>query len=346
MGNAYYRPIAVVRGRAAQAAIEQGQGLRLAGGEQVFCAVECLSRGGRPQIMSVADWLRDVANDLDIERLSAPRAAISNLQFDAPRLMGILNVTPDSFSDGGEFDQVETALAHGSQMVAEGADILDIGGESTRPGSDPVALAHELTRVIPVIEALSRDVMAPLSIDSRKAEVMSRAVEAGATIINDVSALTFDPQSLSAAAASGVPVVLMHAQGDPKDMQEAPHYDNVLLDVYDYLSQRVEACVEAGVPRSNCIVDPGIGFGKTLEHNLTLLSALSLFHGLGCPVMLGASRKSFIANLGRGEDPHRRLAGSIASVIEGAGQGVQIFRVHDVFETRQALDVWSGTCQA
>ena len=223
----------------------------------------------------------------------------------------------------------------------KGADILDIGAESTRPGAGPVDLEEELRRVMPVIEALAPRVRARLSIDTRKAEVMRRAARVGVALINDVSALTHDPAALQVAAESGLPVVLMHAQGDPRTMQDSPSYDDVVLDVYDWLGARIEACERAGIPRSRLIVDPGIGFGKTLAHNLALLGALSIFHGLGCAVMLGASRKSFIGTL-TGADVEDRLPGSIAAALLGVAQGVQILRVHDVAATRQALAVWEG----
>jgi dihydropteroate synthase len=345
MAQSYAKPCGFHYGAPARALIDQGAALALGGTPLAFTHVEVLSREDPARLLGVVDWMKHEADDAVVHRLTAPRPDLSGLSLDVPKIMGILNVTPDSFSDGGSFTDVEVAVSHARQMVRDGADIIDVGGESTRPGSDAVATEEELARVIPIIEALAKDGV-PISIDSRKAEVLSQAIHAGATIINDVSALTFDDGSLGVAARSSVPVILMHAQGDPKTMQEAPNYDHVLLDIYDYLEGRVNACLDAGLELGQCVVDPGIGFGKTLEHNLTLLSGLSLFHGLGCAVMLGTSRKSFIAALGRGEPAHRRLAGSIASVIDGAGQGVQIFRVHDVFETRQALDVWLQTDQA
>jgi dihydropteroate synthase len=256
--------------------------------------------------------------------------------------MGIVNVTPDSFSDGGRRLDPEAAVAHGLRLEAEGADILDIGGESTRPGAEPVGIEEELRRVIPVVAALAAQAHVPVSIDTRNAEVMHHAAEAGARIVNDVAALGHDPDALRVAAETGLPVVLMHAQGDPRTMQLDPRYDDVVLDVYDWLEARIAVCEAAGIPRTRLVVDPGIGFGKTLAHNLALIASLSIFHGLGCAILLGASRKSFIGRLAGGAGPDRRLPGSLAAALIGAAQGVQALRVHDVAATRQALAVWEA----
>ncbi len=272
----------------------------------------------------------------------APRAPLLTLPLDRPRIMGIVNVTPDSFSDGGRHASTQAAIAHALKLDAEGADILDIGGESTRPGSDAVWIDEELRRVIPVIEGVVGRTKALVSIDTRKAEVMRRALAAGAHIINDVAALTYEPACMEVAAASSAPIVLMHAQGDPRTMQAAPRYDDCLLDVYDWLAARIAACEAAGIARARLAVDPGIGFGKTLDHNLELMAGLSMFHGLGAPVLLGASRKRFIGALTGVKAAHERVAGSIAAALQGAAQGAQILRVHDVAETRQALAVWEA----
>jgi dihydropteroate synthase len=276
-----------------------------------------------------------------LQRISQPRAPVAGLRLDGPLVMGIVNVTPDSFSDGGRFLAPEAAIAHALQLEAEGADILDIGGESTRPGSDGADLEEECRRVLPVIQALATRSRARLSIDTRKAEVMRRAAREGVHLINDVAALGHDPLALETAAATGLPVVLMHARGEPRTMQDNPVYADVVLDVYDWLEGRIEACERAGIGRDRLIVDPGIGFGKTLAHNLELLGSLGVLHGLGCPVLLGASRKSFISRL-TGAGAEDRLPGSIAAALIGASQGVQILRVHDVAATRQALALWQG----
>jgi len=256
--------------------------------------------------------------------------------------MGVLNTTPDSFSDGGLFDELEVAVWHGRDLVAKGADILDIGGESTRPGAREIPFTEEIRRTEPVIAALREEgVAAPISIDTRKAVVAEAALDAGADMINDVSAFGFDPAMAPLARARGVPVCLMHARGAPETMQNDPRYEAVLLDVYDALEDRIAAQEAAGLPRARLVADPGIGFGKTLAHNLALLRGLSLFHGLGCALLLGASRKSFIGTLSNTPNAADRVAGSVAVALHGAAQGVQVLRVHDVEETRQALDLWT-----
>ncbi len=272
---------------------------------------------------------------------SAP-ACIADLALDRPRIMGIVNVTPDSFADGGQYATPAQAIAHALSLEQEGADILDIGGESTRPGAVPVSVDEELRRVMPVIEGLRGRVRVPLSIDTRNSGVMRRAASAGVRILNDISALTHDPLSLETAVQTRLAVILMHARGDPRTMQQQPRYDDVLLDVYDYLESRIEACMHAGIARDRLIVDPGIGFGKTGAHNLQLLAGLSLFHGLGTPILLGASRKRFIGALTGAAKPSDRVPGSVAAALHGAAQGAQILRVHDVAATRQALTIWEA----
>jgi dihydropteroate synthase len=283
----------------------------------------------------------DAAAGLD--HILAPRARVAGLALDRPRIMGIVNVTPDSFSDGGQHATAAAAIAHGLRLVADGADIIDIGAESTRPGSDPVSERDELARLIPVIEGLAANSGIPVSVDTRKARVMRAAATAGAAIINDVSALSYDPASLATAAETGLPVVLMHAQGEPKTMQQAPAYRDALLDVYDTLAARIAVCEAAGIARSKLIADPGIGFGKTVEHNLALMAGLSLFHSLGVPLLVGASRKRFIGTL-TGVDPAAdRVHGSVGAALAAVAQGAQIVRVHDVKATRDALAVWQAS---
>ena len=253
--------------------------------------------------------------------------------------MGVVNATPDSFSDGGRFLDADRAVAHGLRLAEEGADILDIGGESTRPGAEAVPEDEELARILPVVEGLTGATPAQLSIDTRKPKVAAAAVAAGAAVWNDVSALTYEPESLEVAAGLDCAIVLMHAQGDPKTMQDHPHYDDVVEDVYAFLATRIEACVAAGIGEDRLVVDPGIGFGKTHQHNLSLMARLDRFAGLGRPVLLGASRKRFIAALDRDGPADDRLGGSLAAVLAGFAGGVSIFRVHDVAATRQALAV-------
>jgi len=256
--------------------------------------------------------------------------------------MGVVNVTPDSFSDGGLAFAPDDAVAYARKLLADGADILDVGGESTRPGAAPVSEEEELARVIPVIRQLAQD-GAVVSVDTRKAPVMEAAVEAGAQIINDITALNGDPRALSVAAKSGAHVILMHMQGEPGTMQENPTYDDVVTEVLDYLSMRVAACEAAGIPYSRIAIDPGIGFGKTPGHNLEILNQLARFQDLGLAVVLGASRKSFIGHVDAGADaPGKRIGGSLAAALSGVARGARILRVHDVFETRQALAVWEA----
>ena len=342
----HLRPLGLVYGAAARDAVDSGHAGRLAGGPIAFTALEVIEGVPGDATRSLVPYTqgassRDSTISSVLERITASRSDLAGLSLKQPRIMGVVNVTPDSFSDGGLFDTAEAAIAHGARLAKEGADILDIGGESTRPGSDPVEAAQEAERILPVIEGL-RGAGAVISADTRKAQVMEKATIAGAQVLNDVSALTHDPASLETAAKSGLPVVLMHARGDPKTMQDDPRYDDVLLEVYDYLESRIEACGKAGIDRDRLVADPGIGFGKTLEHNLQLLEGLALFHGLGVPVMLGASRKRFIGALADEPEVRKRMPGSIAAALAGIARGVQVIRVHDVAETRQALTVWSA----
>lgn len=263
-----------------------------------------------------------------------------------PLIMGIVNVTPDSFSDGGAFLDPARAVDHALQLAADGAAILDIGGESTRPGAETVPVDEELERVIPVIRALAIETAAIISIDTRKPEVAEVAVAAGAQIWNDVSALTFSERSLETAARLDCRLVLMHAQGDPKTMQHAPHYDDVVAEVRDYLLTRTRVAEAAGVARERIFIDPGIGFGKTLDHNLALLSNLGAFTATDYPVLLGASRKRFIAALDRDGAAASRVGGSIAAALAGQAAGVRVVRAHDVAETRQAMAVAAALASA
>jgi dihydropteroate synthase len=293
--------------------------------------------------LNETEWGRHAASVSHFfNALVMPRPAIAGLPMNRTNVMGIVNVTPDSFSDDGRHRSTQAAIDHGLRLAEAGASILDIGGESTRPGSDTVPLDEELRRVMPVIEALRAATSARLSIDTRKAEVMRRAAQAGVDLINDVSALSHDPASLEAAAATKLPVVLMHALGDPKTMQADPRYANVLLDVFDYLEQRIAAAEAAGISRSRLVVDPGIGFGKTVGHNLQLLAGMALFHSLGVPVLVGASRKRFIGSLTGVDRAEDRTAGSLAAALSAVSHGAQFIRVHDVAATVQALAVWRG----
>ena len=326
--RSYYRPIAQID------PFRPEDALPLAGGWTWFDRAERITRGGSELVKA-----RDIPADV-LARLTAPRAPVAGLTWDAPRLMGILNVTPDSFSDGGQFDTPGAALAQARAMAGAGADIIDVGGESTRPGARPVAAEDETARTAPVIAAIRGALDTPISIDTRKAGVARAAIEAGATLVNDVSGFTFDGGLAPYCASAGLPVCVMHAQGDPQTMQDAPRYDDVTLDVYDFLEGRVDALVLQGIRRDRIIVDPGIGFGKTLAHNLALLSRLSIFHGLGCAILLGASRKKFIGTIGGAPEASGRMPGSVAVALAGIAQGVQIIRAHDVEATHAAMRLW------
>ncbi len=263
------------------------------------------------------------------------------LRLDRPRVMGIVNVTPDSFSDGGAHDTTEAAVAHGLQLVAEGADLLDIGGESTRPGAAPVSVEEELRRVVPVIQALAERTQVPLSVDTFKPEVMRAAVAAGAGMINDIHALRRDG-ALAAAAELGVPVVLMHMQGEPGSMQDTPQYDDVVAEVHRFLAERMFSAEMAGIAKKNLVIDLGFGFGKTTEHNMTLLARSERFLELGVPMLAGLSRKRSIGELTGREQPRDRVAGSVAAHLIAAQRGAMILRVHDVAATVDALKVWAA----
>lgn len=335
----YFRPIPVQAGRKGR--------WPLAGGSGTYSEIEVLHRDGGAEIVprdAVEMLYPDAAATL--VRVETAPAPVCGLALSQVRIMGIVNVTPDSFSDGGRFGSIRDAVAHAMTLARQGADILDIGGESTRPGAEPVTRQEELDRVIPVIEGLvAEGCPSSISIDTRHSAIAREALAAGAVLFNDVSALSHDHDSLATARSAGA-VCLMHAQGDPRTMQDAPRYDDVLLDVYDYLSSRVAACEAAGIERTRLIVDPGIGFGKTLAHNLKLLRGLSLFHGIGCAVMLGASRKGFIGKLSGETSADRRAPGSIAVALAAIAQGVQIVRVHDVAEHVQAIKVWQALNEA
>jgi len=331
-----------------------GQVARLANGFLFFSAVEAIRmEGGRPTI----ELIPVAGIEAALPRLGArAEQAWRNLiaaraplrlgervvRLDQSQVMGIVNVTPDSFSDGGRHDDPEAAIAAGFAMSEAGAALIDVGGESTRPGAKPVWEVDEIARVEPVVRRLAAGGTA-VSVDTRKAAVMEAALAAGAGLVNDVSALTWDDRAAAAVAQAGCPVVLMHHQGTPETMQKAPSYERpVALEVYDWLEERIVAAETAGIKRHNILVDPGIGFGKTVQHNLQLLNNLALLHGLGCPIVLGASRKRMIGALSNEAPADRRLAGSLALALKGAEQGAQILRVHDVPETVQALRVWRG----
>ena len=351
-GRLYLLPAGVVAGEQAAAAIVSGNGWPIAEGGLAFTLGTVILRDGATAWVATApyaelvEWSEGegeaVARHIGrlVRRIGARRAPWAGLETTRPLVMGIVNATPDSFSDGGKHLAADVAIAAGLAMVEAGADIVDVGGESTRPGSAPVTREQELARVLPVVRGLAeRGVV--VSIDTRHATVMEAAVQAGARIINDISALEGEG-AMAVAARSGAALCLMHMQGQPQTMQDDPSYACAPLDIYDYLAGRIAACAAAGIDPARISTDPGIGFGKTPTHNAQVLAALALYHGLGCPILLGASRKRFVAALSRGEGPDGRLPGTLAAHLAGLDAGVQIVRAHDVAETVQAVRVWQA----
>lgn len=351
--NLFLIPRGIARGDLADALIKAGHALPLLSGKFAFTAIELVVWAESTferyaaAVVAFEPWRQVVPGvhkkhlENVVQALAAQRVLFSDLTMDAPKIMGIVNVTPDSFSDGGDFSTAQAAIEHGIALAAAGADILDIGGESTRPGADPISPEEEQARVLPVISALAERGL-KVSIDTRHASTMAVALDAGAAIVNDVTALTGDADSLAVVAKYNTPVVLMHMQGEPQTMQSEPNYLWAPVDVYRELKSRIEVCESAGIQRDKICIDPGIGFGKTDVHNLELLESLSLFHGLGCPVLLGASRKSFIGRLSGEGDAKKRVPGSIGAALLAVSQRAQILRVHDVAETRQALTVYEA----
>lgn len=331
-----------------------GKVARLAGGLNWFSAVEVIEWDGSRRVSTELAPVERMFETIDTlpsdakaawDRLTGSRQPLQlgdrTIRLDQPQVMGILNVTPDSFSDGGQFADASSAVEAGVRMASEGAAILDVGGESTRPGAQQVWAQDEIERIRPVVERLAMSGSA-VSIDTRKSEVMAAALHAGARLVNDVSALTFDPRSAEVIATAGAPVILMHHLGPPETMQQDPRYDDVLVEAYLWLEERIAAAEAAGIDRSSILIDPGFGFGKTVAHNLELMNGLALFHSLGCPIVLGASRKRTIGALSNEAPADERLGGSIAFALKAVEQGAQIVRVHDVPETVQALRIWRG----
>ena len=349
--NFYLRPIAL----ADSPQSEEGEAIRLAGGfvyasrfaliERAGGKVTARSRYSVPELRAALPGMPEAIQQQweNLQRIHAPlQLGARTVRLDQPQVMGILNVTPDSFSDGGQFmDNPEVAHAHAAAMVEAGAAIVDVGGESTRPGAAAVWEGDELKRVIPAIQRLAA-MGAAISTDTRRPAVMEAALTAGAHLINDVSALRHDPRSLEFAARAGVPVVLMHAPGEGEDLHADAKYGDVVLDVFDWLAARRDAALAAGIPREKILLDPGVGFGKSVADNLALLNALPLFHALGQPLLLGVSRKRMIGALSNEAPAHQRLGGSVALAMKAMEAGVQLLRVHDVAETVQARNVWQG----
>jgi dihydropteroate synthase len=340
--NRFVEPLGLITGAVAFHALREGFALPLQGGDIAFAFVRLIEDG---QDLGVGP-IREVPEDWhDALHAIAERAApFAGLESDRPLVMGVVNVTPDSFSDGGVHFDARRAIDAGHGMLEAGADILDIGGESTRPGAAPVTPEEEMARVLPVVRELAK--AAPVSIDTRHAATMAAALEAGAEIVNDVSALRHDPAALTLVARSQAPVILMHMPGDdPATMQGLASYDDVAVEVAGFLRDRIATCEALGIARGRIAIDPGIGFGKTMAHNLALIDRLPLLAALGCRVVLGASRKRFIGTLSGVEEAGSRVPGSVAAALAGAARGASVLRVHDVAETVQALAVWRA-CMA
>lgn len=346
----YVTPRAVLTGNAAREAIEAGWAWPLLG-HMAFGAMDVSLRedGATKRLGAIVRtaYDKDARNiptqiragiEAQLATLGAPRTTFAAFDLRHPVLLGVLNVTPDSFSDGGLYTDADEAIAHATAMAAAGADLIDVGGESTRPGAHPISEHEELERVSGVVRALRTRKIA-VSIDTRHVAVMRDAIAGGASVVNDITALSADPLAVETVAQSQAGVILMHMQGSPQTMQHNPQYEWAPGDVYDFLAARVAACVAAGIPKTRIAVDPGIGFGKTDQHNAQLMDHLGMLHGLGCAVAVGASRKGFIGRMSRGEGAAERLPGSLAAALHAVSQGIQVLRVHDVAETRQALAV-------
>jgi dihydropteroate synthase len=349
MKSIYIRPTNIVFGQKANYFIQAGTAKSLCGLEDVgFLSVEILKRksdGNTVEEYSVLELERlDFKDKIqsDLNKITSKRNNIFNLNFKNPILMGVLNVTPDSFSDGGKYNTTFRALDHVKNMIDFGAHIIDVGGESTRPGAKSVSDQDEIVRVSETIQSIKKKFPNQLiSLDTRKSKVMQHGISIGVDMLNDVSALDFDQLSYQIVKDSGKPIILNHSQGIPENMQNNPTYDNVLLDIFDYFENKIKFLKDNGIKDEQIIIDPGIGFGKTLEHNLEIISKISIFHSLGYPIMVGPSRKSFIGKIMGEKDNPQRLGGTIASVLYSYLQGIQLFRVHDIQETSEALKVYS-----
>jgi dihydropteroate synthase len=351
--NLYLRPTGFIESPQQH----DGASARLAGGMLWFTQIEVIDKTGAAttrQLVGVRGWAAFVAGlsddqqtrcNLLYSRMTSPRAPLTmrerTIRLDQPQVMGIINMTPDSFSDGGKNADVEAAASAAIAMSSAGAAIIDVGGESTRPGAPLVWEGDEIKRVEPLIQRLS-SVGTAVSIDTRKAAVMEAAVAAGAGMINDISALLYDDRAVEVAKAAGVPVVLMHAPSQSSDPHKGGNYGDVVTEVFDWLEARVERIEAAGIPRDKILVDPGIGFGKSLADNLAIINNLAIYHGLGCPILFGASRKRMVGALSNEAPVETRLGGSIFLALKAVEQGANIIRVHDAAETVQAVQVWRG----
>ena len=345
----YLRPFGFVGSKEGKLLEKKKKAIRLADGNRFFTKIEIIKKKGKitSELMSVEKFIKLVEKKKNqnlmniLSKIKSKRNLLSKSPFKKKQyyIFGILNITPDSFSDGGDNLLLDNAINNTKEMIKNEVDFIDVGGESTRPGAKKVNTNDEILRIMPIIQYLHKNNV-NISLDTRNAETMKFGLLSGVSIINDVSALTNNKDSIEVIKEFKKPIILMHMPGNPKTMMNHI-YKNFLLDIYDYLEERIEFCVENGINRSNIIVDPGIGFGKDSKHNTEVLKNISIFHSLGCPIMLGASRKRFISNIYGQSSPKERLAGSLAVALHSLNQGIQIFRVHDVYETKQALEIFN-----
>ena len=349
----YTRPCNFYHGKQARILIKKKKALALAGNKNIaFDQIEVFTRKNNNKSYSKFYFISEVnklkKNTLiqvrkDLKKITKKRLNISKIKFDEPKIMGILNITPDSFSDGGMFVKKSEAFKQVNLMIKSGARIIDVGGESTKPGSKPVNKVNEWKRIKYIINKIKINFpKTVLSLDTRKSYIMNKGIDNGVDIINDVSGLNFDKRSIDIIVSKKIPLVLHHMQGIPENMQKKPKYDDVLLDIYDFFEDKIKQVRKKGIKHNNIIIDPGIGFGKNLKHNITLISNVSLFHSLGFPIMLGISRKKFIKELSGNNDSKERLGGTIGAALYGMMQGVQIFRIHDVNEVNQSIKVFNS----
>lgn len=344
MQKIYVRPMSLSYGLNAYNLIKSKKALPICGNKKLaFSNIEIINRGKKNKFKSInITEIKNLPTHIKktvlrkIGNISKKRKKILGLHLNKFVIFGVLNVTPDSFSDGGKFNKLNSAIKHARQMINEGANVIDVGGESTRPGAKLISIEQEKKRVLQVISKIKKY---KVSIDTRKSNVMVESVKKGANIINDVSAFDFDQNALDVVAKLKKPVILNHSQGTPDIMQKNPKYQNVLFDIYDYFESKIQQLTKKKYLKQNIILDPGIGFGKNLDHNLNLISNVGIFHSLGCPIMLGPSRKSFIGKIMKEKDSKYRLGGTLSAIITGYNQGVQCFRVHDIKETHEALKV-------
>jgi len=344
MKKYYTRACNFVYGKSSIELVRRKKNLSLNGNKKIsFGQIEILTRTSS-KIIDLKDVkklhksLRKKINE-DLKIITKKNKNFSSLNFNKiPNIMGVLNLTPDSFSDGGKFNRKKTGINHANNLFNYGADIIDVGGESTRPGSKPVSKKEEWSRIKKIIKNINKKI--PLSLDTRKSEIMNRGIQIGVKLINDVSGLSYDSKTVEVLQKSKTPFVIQHSQGTPEKMQKSPRYKNELLDIYDFFERKIKLLISKGIKHNNIMIDPGIGFGKNLKHNMNLIRSVSIFHTLGFPILLGLSRKKFIKDLSGKNDSKERVGGTVASSLYAIMQGVQVLRIHDVNELTQSIKVF------